>query len=277
MTCWAARHGPVDDLHPLLRWKKVSDMALRATRTGPYTVEDAVAIGSLPQCVRLTASEHQDWLDLTRRLFRGLHWEPTNGFTLTPTIMTTVAAHIAYVLRSLGPLEQRAISTVVVHPTTMILTGQRPGPSPYVVTDAPQPVIGHTSADGPMFVAWDALHAQAGRPELGRNVVFHEVAHRLDVIDGTFDGTPPLRDRHLRRRWITICQLEYDALRAGAGSTLLGPYAAKNPAEFFAVATERFLTVGSELRHSRPELYDVFATYFRQHPAESTSSGAAPA
>ena len=31
--------------------------------------------------------------------------------------------------------------------------------------------------------------------EQGHNVVDHEFAHKLDMLDGAADGTPPLRDR----------------------------------------------------------------------------------
>jgi Mlc titration factor MtfA (ptsG expression regulator) len=64
------------------------------------------------------------------------------------------------------------------------------------------------------------VQADAAHSERGRNVVFHELPHRLDLLDSTFDGTQPLHDREVRRRWTGVCQAEFDALRAGSGSPL---------------------------------------------------------
>jgi Mlc titration factor MtfA (ptsG expression regulator) len=51
-------------------------------------------------------------------------------------------------------------------------------------------------------------------------------------------------------------------------ATLLDSYGATDPAEFFAVATECFFDAPLEMRRVHPELYDLFASYFRQDPAE---------
>ena len=49
--------------------------------------------------------------------------------------------------------------------------------------------------------------------------------------------------------------------------TLLDPYGAEDPAEFFAVATEAFFLLPAELEKDEPELYAVFCDSFRQDPA----------
>lgn len=228
---------------------------------------EASASRWLPQSAQLAPADRDRWLERTRTLVRTLRWEPTHDFAITAEMAAAIAGHIAYVILGLDRDALAAARTVVVSPTTMILTEPRPGPSPYTMTDRPLSVIGHTSAHGPMFVAWDAVIAQAARPDLGGNVVFHEVAHRLDVLDGTFDGTPPMADRARRRRWIQVCQAQFDALRAHSGAHVLRPYAGKSPAEFFAVATEVFFTRGGDLGDDQPELYAVLADYYRQTPA----------
>jgi Mlc titration factor MtfA (ptsG expression regulator) len=48
---------------------------------------------------------------------------------------------------------------------------------------------------------------------------------------------------------------------------LLGPYGARNPAEFFAVATETFFERGRELSGRHPKLYEELKRYYRQDPA----------
>jgi Mlc titration factor MtfA (ptsG expression regulator) len=98
-------------------------------------------------------------------------------------------------------------------------------------------------------------------------VVLHEFAHKLDMLDGMVDGTPPLLDGAARRRWIAVCTAEYDLLRAGEGGDLLRGYAAVNPGEFFAVATEVFFDRPGELQSQKPALYDVMRAFYRQDPA----------
>jgi Mlc titration factor MtfA (ptsG expression regulator) len=136
------------------------------------------------------------------------------------------------------------------------------------MNDAPLSVIGQAHARrGPVIVAWDAARAGARHPERGHDVVLHEFAHKLDMLDDLIDGTPPLPDRAARERWIAVCTTELRLLRMGMGGHLLSSYAATNPAEFFAVATEVFFGRPLDLREHKPALYGVFADFYRQDPA----------
>lgn len=78
------------------------------------------------------------------------------GFALTDEMIGTIAGHVALMTGNL-PHEVLGGVNVVVHPTTMVLSGPRPGPSPFTVTDEPQRVLGHTGASGPVFLAWDVV------------------------------------------------------------------------------------------------------------------------
>ena len=92
-------------------------------------------------------------------------------------------------------------------------------------------------------------------PQRGENVVYHEFAHQLDMIDGITDGTPPLGDdEEARERWVRVCTAAYDTVRADR-SEVLRPYAGTNPAEFFAVATEVFFNRPDALQAHEPDLY----------------------
>ena len=44
--------------------------------------------------------------------------------------------------------------------------------------------------------------------------------------------------------------------------TLLDPYGAENPAEFFAVATEAFFERSRKMRQKLPDLYGELADYY---------------
>ena len=136
-----------------------------------------------------------------------------------------------------------------------------------VVSDSELPIIGQASFDGPVFIAWDAAREGARHPERGHNVVYHEFAHKLDMDDGTVDGTPVLSDPADRQRWIEVCTAVYDEVREGRAGELLDPYAGVNPGEFFAVATETFFDRPEPLERAHPDLYDVLRSFYRQDPA----------
>jgi Mlc titration factor MtfA (ptsG expression regulator) len=193
-------------------------------------------------------------------------WEAAQGFALSDEIRVTIAAQAALIAIGLDDDCYRDVTSVIVHPTTVVLRGQHAGPVPGVLIDESH-VLGMASdRRGPVIIAWDAARAGARHPERGHNVVFHEFAHKLDMLDRVVDGTPPLPDDESHRRWVEVCTHEYEQLRLGA-SSLLSDYAATDPGEFFAVATELFFDRSADLREQHPELYEVLAGYYRQDPA----------
>ena len=50
--------------------------------------------------------------------------------------------------------------------------------------------------------------------------------------------------------------------------TVLDPYAATNPAEYFAVATETFFEKPHQLKAMRPELYAELQNFYQLDPSE---------
>jgi len=63
-----------------------------------------------------------------------------------------------------------------------------------------------------------------------------------------------------------------DELAGRDDDRLLRDYAATNPGEFFAVATEVFFTRAVALAGVKPDLYGVLADFYRQDPAARTSA-----
>nr|MBP9067637.1 zinc-dependent peptidase [Candidatus Microthrix sp.] len=126
---------------------------------------------------------------------------------------------------------------------------------------------GETSERGPVMITWNSASREARHPEHGHNVVYHEFAHKLDLLDGVVDGTPPLSDPSMVERWVKVFTAEYEAVGRGEGSHLLRSYASVNPGEFFAVVTEVFFTRGAELAADRPDLYGLLRDFYRQDPA----------
>ena len=214
----------------------------------------------------LSAEEQARMESLTLSLLAEKSWEAANGFELTDEMMVVIAAQAALLILGLPDDSYRDVGSILVHPTTVLLTGPRSQVSG-LVSDDPMQILGQASFQGPVILVWDTARAEARHPGRGHNVVFHEFAHKLDMLDGTVDGTPPLTDQVQFDRWVRVCTEVYDRVVVGEGGRTLRAYAGVNPGEFFAVATEVFFDAPVPLRNEHPELYDVLADFYRQDPA----------
>jgi Mlc titration factor MtfA (ptsG expression regulator) len=206
--------------------------------------------------------------ELADEVLRTKRWEAARGFELTDEVRTVVAGHAGLLALGLDGAPFDGVSTIVVRARAMRRTAPMAGPAKGVLMDSPGVVDGEAHhADGPVMLVWASARREAANPRLGRDVVLHEFAHKLDMLDGTIDGTPPLAGDGQRRRWVDVCTTAYEGVRSGDAVWPLRPYAGTNPGEFFAVASEVFFTLPVQLQGARPELYDVLAGYYRQDPA----------
>jgi Mlc titration factor MtfA (ptsG expression regulator) len=215
----------------------------------------------------LDDDEQQRLLQVTDELLSRKRWEAARGFALDDTVRVVIASQAALLVLGLSTEHYRLVSGIIVHPSTMHTSGVRAGPSLGTVSADPLAVLGLAQdGRGPVVLAWDQALAGAHRTELGHNVVLHEFAHKLDMLDGTIDGTP-LLPRDMRADWVTVCTDVYDDLVAGRPRPPMRWYGATNPGEFFAVATEVFFEQPRELAALEPELYGVLTRFYRQDPA----------
>ncbi len=103
----------------------------------------------------------------------------------------------------------------------------------------------------------------------GFNVVLHEFAHKLDMLNGEANGYPPLHRGMDASAWARDFSTAYENLcaRVDAGKdTPIDPYAAVDPAEFFAVLTEAFFETPGVLHAEYPAVYGQLQQFYRQHP-----------
>ena len=214
----------------------------------------------------LDAAERERLGQLMAAIVERKRWEAANGFTLTDEIRTVIAAQAALLILGLDFDWYRAVQSIVVHPSTVVSHDPRPGPAG-TLQDGPFPLLGLADSHfGPVLIAWDEARANARHPERGHDVVLHEFAHKLDMLDHVVNGTPPLHRREDGPAWFEVCTRELALLRAGDGWPLRD-YGGTDPGEFFAVATEAFFDLPRELEAAKPELYEVLRTFYRQDPA----------
>ncbi len=129
-------------------------------------------------------------------MLRRKHWEAARGFALTDEVTLTIAVQAALLILGLSIREYRRVSAIIVYPTAMRSRGVYGGPAWGTVTDTDEPVVGEAhDGRGPVILAWDEVEHAARNPGRGHNVVYHEFAHKLDMLDDIIDGTPPLATR----------------------------------------------------------------------------------
>ncbi len=220
----------------------------------------------------LDDTERKNLREMIRIFIAEKTWEGCGGLELTDEILVTIAAEACLLILNIPHNFYENVETIIVYPSDVVLPQRMPGF--FEITTEPLetmgPVSGQAFHQGPLMVVWDAVMESIRHPGSGYNVVYHEFAHKLDMLDGTADGTPRLRDRGEYRDWVKTCSSEYLKLLTDVKKgrqTFLDEYGATDEAEFFAVATEHFFDQPVQMKKSAPELYRVLKDFYRQDPA----------
>ena len=103
----------------------------------------------------------------------------------------------------------------------------------------------------------------------GYNVVIHEFAHKLDMLNGEADGVPALHSGLTPAAWDDVFMPAFEDFRGRVDSgeeTVIDPYASDDPAEFFAVLSENFFERPDLVDREYPALYALLRSYYRQDP-----------
>ncbi len=230
-------------------------------------------------CYRDLSTEERDLLhQLVQVFIAEKHWEGLGGLSMSEPIQVTIAGQACLLILGLSHDLYRRVESIVVYPSTVVAPSQptRFGEVSTAPADAPVPILGQAFSRGPVILAWDAVRRGGADARDGHNVVFHEFAHKLDMLSGGADGVPPLADDATYARWVEVFERAWHRLHAQQARgrrTFLDAYAGKNPAEFFAVATEQFFEQGRTMRRKEPEMYEVLRDFYRQDPAERGRSG----
>ena len=234
----------------------------RKVRVLPFSPEWLQYLEPLPFYSSLDDAERQRLRQIASVLIHNKRWEGCGGLSITDEIRVTIAAQAALLLLNLDHQYYGDVATILVYPSAFLVDHDGDGHKDVL--------LGEAWDDGPVILAWDsASHGVANRRD-GLNVVLHEFAHKLDTLDDLADGTPPLGDRESYQRWREVMTKEYEKLiedDEDGRATLLDPYGASNPAEFFAVATECFFEKGKKMQRKHPALYQLLRDYYRQDPA----------
>jgi hypothetical protein len=128
---------------------------------------------------------------------------------------------------------------------------------------------------GPVILSWADAEL---RGKSGYNVVIHEFAHKLDMLNGDPNGFPPLHAGMDREGWSRAFSAAYEDFRGRVERrdvTAIDPYASESPAEFFAVLSEAFFETPGAVRAEYATVYDQLSAFYRQDPAARLARAAA--
>lgn len=216
---------------------------------------------------RLADGERKRLRELVQVFVAEKHWEGAGGLALDDEMRVTIAGNACLLILGRDHDLFARLVSIVVYPTAM-MSPQRPVPVRAQMREpirAATPIAGEAYRGDVVLLAWDDVVRSGESTADGRNVVVHEFAHVIDFLDGAADGAPPLASRAESREWAEVCSAAFAALTASlerGESTFLRAYAATNPAEFFAVATEAFFERPHDLAHDLPDLYRVLARFY---------------
>lgn len=170
-----------------------------------------------------------------------------------------------------------ACSGVIVYPGGFRVRREHHDEHSGVVTEGDDELIGEAWERGPVVLSWADIERDLLHPFDGFNVVIHEIAHTLDMLDGAIDGMPKLPAAISRREWVEAMQPAYDALVRdveGGRDTLIDPYAAESVDEYFAVTSELHFSDPATLLSAAPAVASLLQRFYAGGAATPTVAAA---
>jgi MtfA peptidase len=81
-----------------------------------------------------------------------------------------------------------------------------------VVHHQERALAGESWSRGPLILSWEDVERDSLGEQAGRNVVIHEIAHKLDMLNGPADGFPPLHYHMPIKEWTSALSVAYETL-----------------------------------------------------------------
>lgn len=254
---------------------------LRRTRLDEALWRSVIA--GLPFLDNLDQAELARLRDMALILLDEKELHGAHGLILADDVRLSIALQACLPALNLGLDIYEGWVGIVVHPGEFKVHREEVDDAG-VVHEWEDELAGESWPGGPVVLSW----ADVRYGEVGYNVVIHEFAHKIDMLNGDADGYPFAHASMDAKTWHSALEKSYAlfcaAVERGSrknrgreigqvpiderGRELpFDPYAAEHPAEFFAVMSEEFFTDPLTLRDEFPELYCQLALFYRQDPA----------
>ncbi|MBB2493692.1 M90 family metallopeptidase [Aquipseudomonas ullengensis] len=242
----------------------------RILARAPYsTLHWATVRQRLPILDGLSEAEEQRLFQRAVLFLHKKHLSPLPGVELSLEDRLSLATLAELPLLHLADLDwYQGFHEIVLYPDDF-LSPQRHRDASGVEHEWDAEHSGEAWLQGPVILAWPGVQSSGGWDAY--NLVIHELAHKLDMLNGDANGLPPLHRSMRIEDWASAMQGAYDALNAildanPEAETAIDPYAAENPAEFFAVTSEYFFSAPDLLAEAFPAVYTQLQAFYRQDP-----------
>jgi MtfA peptidase len=219
-----------------------------------------------PILVGLEAEDLQRLKELVVLFLEKKTFEAADDLIMTDVMKAVVAIQACLPILNLGLRWYRNWKTVVVVPKRFSQK-RRQMDRAGVVHEWSEVDLGQSWDKGPVVLSWEDVEASGWAD--GFNVVIHEAAHRLDLLDGSINGRPELHAEMSPKLWQETFLEAFRDLERRIGRrlpTVIDPYALENPGEFFAVISELFFERPRSLKAEYPGVYDLLSRFYRQDP-----------
>lgn len=224
----------------------------------------AAIVTSLPFLDVLPADEQKQLKRLAEGFLAEKEFSTAGDLELSDEICVSIAAQGCLPILKLGLNAYHDWIGIVVYPDEFVVP-RRIEDESGIVHEYDDVLSGEAWEGGPLIVSWHDVQ-MAGD---GYNVVIHEFAHKLDMLNGDADGVPALHSGIGQAEWeeVFFAAFEHFCDRVDRDEeTIIDPYASESPGEFFAVLTESFFEIPDVVAGEYPELYNLFRRFYRQDP-----------
>lgn len=234
------------------------------------------AVERLPLLRGLDPDDGQRLRDLSTIFLREKQFTAVHDLVLTEAMQVRIAVQACLPILNLGLDWYRGWQSVIVYPGRF-MHRRKETDDAGLVHEWDHVMSGEAWEQGPVILSWADV-SLSGR-HAGYNVVIHELAHKLDMLNGQPDGFPPLHRGMDVRAWTAAFTAAFADLNrcldAGV-ETAIDPYAAEAPAECFAVLSEYFFELPELLVSVYPAVYAQLHAFYRQDPLARRSGDSTP-
>jgi len=191
------------------------------------------------------------------------------GLVVDSSMRVCIAAQACVPILNLDLDYYRGWSEIIVYPNSFIPMRNELDANG-LVHESRRVLDGEAWGRGPVILSWSSI-AESMRLGQASNVIIHELAHKLDMLNGVANGMPPLHANMARENWTKSLSEAFENLEQQLehfGYSEIDPYAAESPGEFFAVLSELFFEQPDKLCSVYPRAYEQLRLYYRQDPMQ---------
>ena len=244
------------------RWRRTRTLEKYAIPPDAFRA----AVERLPILHGLTADEQVRLREAASLFIHDKAFSAAGGADVDDDTQYLIALQACLLTLNLSEDSYRGWNEIILYPDEFLRHHEETDEAG-VVHHSRDILAGESWHGGPLVLSIADV-AASGRAD-GFNVVLHEFAHKLDMLNGDANGFPPLHRGMDATIWARDFTAAYENLCARVDAdedTAIDPYATTDPAEFFAVLTEVFFETPHILHTEYPAIYRQLQQFYRQHP-----------